>query len=367
MLTNNRLAARFWRAIALLLIGGGLTGLMWAQTALASRPSQEGDLPTPTRTRVPAFLYPPYPGEQSVSAIFDHQYPNYDLGSYDKTLVAPNGRAAVCTPRPNLTELPYPCIYENPYTSFGYDEHDGYDFRCTYVPLFASADSRHVIAAGWNDPQNHRRDLGLYVKLGHDLNGDGVDDYYTSYGHLSAISVSICQASPPDYCLRHGDIIGLSGNTGKSSGPHLHFLTQARPRLTPRPSGTPSESDWWSVVDPYGWYPWPNAEVTVDPHQTDLPPTLGFVYQQSESLWVVEPAIKNTPFPLPYGEGNALPYPPTPAGTQGIVEDYAHLWTPYASTGTPTQTPPAAPFFEAKPGCWRKDHNPPGSINNAHL
>ena len=41
--------------------------------------------------------------------------------------------------------------------------------------------------------------------------------YETLYGHMSKIKVSIGQK------INRGDLIGLVGNTGTSSGPHLHY------------------------------------------------------------------------------------------------------------------------------------------------
>jgi hypothetical protein len=136
---------------------------------------------------VPYFLYPPYPGIQGVSAIFDHAYPNYSANN--KYMSAPNGRKATCTtPSTHWTG----CEYDSPYTKFGYDDHDGFDFRIHYIPVFAAANSNWVVAVGWYDPTNHKLDLGLRVILGHDLNNDQKSDYFTYYGHFSAISIPKC-------------------------------------------------------------------------------------------------------------------------------------------------------------------------------
>lgn len=53
--------------------------------------------------------------------------------------------------------------------------------------------------------------LGMYVRIYH------AGGYVSVYGHLSAINVE------EDQPVKKGDIIGLSGNTGNSTGPHLHL------------------------------------------------------------------------------------------------------------------------------------------------
>lgn len=74
-------------------------------------------------------------------------------------------------------------------------------------PVMASADGTVIIAktSGWNGG------YGLYIVVSHP-NGT-----QTLYSHLSKVSVSAGQR------VEQGQTIGALGNTGKSTGPHLHF------------------------------------------------------------------------------------------------------------------------------------------------
>ncbi len=72
-------------------------------------------------------------------------------------------------------------------------------------PIFA-ADHGVVVYAGWND-----YGYGEMIVVDH---GSG---WQTLYAHLNQINV-VCGQE-----VYQGDIIGLMGSTGKSTGPHLHF------------------------------------------------------------------------------------------------------------------------------------------------
>lgn len=84
--------------------------------------------------------------------------------------------------------------------------HNGIDLAVpTGTPIYAAADGRVVIRK--NNPGGY----GYYLSIQHDK------DYYTVYGHLSKWLVSDGQT------VRAGQQIAKSGNTGRSTGPHLHF------------------------------------------------------------------------------------------------------------------------------------------------
>jgi len=75
------------------------------------------------------------------------------------------------------------------------------------TPILASASGTVIIArsSGYNGG------YGLYIAIKHD-NGT-----QTLYGHLSKVNVAIGQR------VSQGEVIGAVGNTGRSTGPHLHF------------------------------------------------------------------------------------------------------------------------------------------------
>ena len=84
--------------------------------------------------------------------------------------------------------------------------HTGIDYALyTGTAVLASADGVVSLAV------YSTTDYGNHIILDH---GDG---YQTLYAHLSEISVSVNQ----NIC--RGQIIGASGKTGNSTGPHLHF------------------------------------------------------------------------------------------------------------------------------------------------
>lgn len=83
--------------------------------------------------------------------------------------------------------------------------HEGVDFAVPEgTPVFASADGEVAVA-------EEDKNRGLHVSLQHK------NDYETWYSHLSSISVEAGEN------VKTGQKIGEVGNTGLSTGPHLHY------------------------------------------------------------------------------------------------------------------------------------------------
>lgn len=85
------------------------------------------------------------------------------------------------------------------------EAHPGIDIAVPEGSLVRASAAGRVSDTGL-DPQ-----YGNFVLLQHE------DDYQTMYGHLYRILVH------PGTMVDAGQVIGLSGNTGRSSAPHLHF------------------------------------------------------------------------------------------------------------------------------------------------
>ncbi|MFD7628441.1 M23 family metallopeptidase [Streptomyces sp. NPDC059851] len=83
--------------------------------------------------------------------------------------------------------------------------HTGIDFHAASGTSVHAVGLGTVVEAGWGGA------YGNNVVIKH------ADGTYTQYGHLASLSVSVGQQVTP------GQQIGLSGSTGNSSGPHLHF------------------------------------------------------------------------------------------------------------------------------------------------
>ncbi|MFI6490815.1 M23 family metallopeptidase [Streptomyces sp. NPDC050564] len=83
--------------------------------------------------------------------------------------------------------------------------HTGVDFHAASGTSVHAVGSGTVVTAGWGGAYGNQ----IVIKMH--------DGTYTMYGHLSSIGVSVGRTVTP------GQQIGLSGSTGNTTGPHLHF------------------------------------------------------------------------------------------------------------------------------------------------
>lgn len=83
--------------------------------------------------------------------------------------------------------------------------HEGMDFSAPVgTDIFATGNGK-VIYSGW------KQGYGETIEIDHGFN------YTTRYAHCSKRMVKVGQK------VKRGDVIALVGNTGKSTGPHLHY------------------------------------------------------------------------------------------------------------------------------------------------
>lgn len=103
------------------------------------------------------------------------------------------------------------CLFRDPDYPYRYlFEHSGLDIGVSQGTPVKAAETGYIAKAARGTQW-----YGNYVMI---IHGGNIT---TLYGHLSVISVS------QDQYVTKGQVIGLSGNTGFSSGPHLHLEVRA--------------------------------------------------------------------------------------------------------------------------------------------
>jgi murein DD-endopeptidase MepM/ murein hydrolase activator NlpD len=93
----------------------------------------------------------------------------------------------------------------NPFGGRGYEFHSGMDIDGNRGDLIAAPANGTVIKADWEGG------YGNLIEIDH---GNGLT---TRYGHLSKVGVQVGDT------VQRGQLIGLIGSTGRSTGPHLHY------------------------------------------------------------------------------------------------------------------------------------------------
>lgn len=114
----------------------------------------------------------------------------------------------------DVSDYCMPCSSNVVTSNYGYRRrfgrmHKGIDLRARVGDTIRAAFDGKIRLTKYE-----RRGYGYYIVMRHE---NGLE---TVYGHLSRFLVK-----PNDY-VKKGDPIALSGNTGRSTGPHLHFETR---------------------------------------------------------------------------------------------------------------------------------------------
>lgn len=181
-------------------------------------------LPTPGAEPVSGWRPPLYPVPWAVSA-YDHFY-------FARPIAADN----VNWP---LAEYRYGGVF------FADVVHTGVDIDANMGTPILAAGPGTVVSADWGlyteAPGNIDDPYGQAVVVRHDFGYKG-QTLYTVYAHMSKIIAVVGQH------VETGDVLGLVGDTGATTGPHLHFEV----RLDRNTFYTTYNPELWTAP-PQGW------------------------------------------------------------------------------------------------------------------
>ena len=166
-----------------------------------------------TRSALPAIIKPnvSYRTQLTIEAHEDVSASIVERIPFD---AVPTATDASIIKRPELLNLArpfdgdYPVSLEfghvNPVDHFNIPYHDGTDYAVPTGTTIRAVDDGEII------PYREVNSYGITVAIQHAWGR-------TYYGHLASSEAQIGQH------VKRGDAVGISGNTGLSSGPHLHF------------------------------------------------------------------------------------------------------------------------------------------------
>ena len=114
----------------------------------------------------------------------------------------------------------------NPFGGRGYEFHAGMDIDGNTGDLVAAPANGRITKANWEGG------YGNLIEVDH---GNGLT---TRYGHLSKVGVQIGDT------VQRGQLVGLIGSTGRSTGPHLHYEVRLNGKpINPRRFLPPSPTE----------------------------------------------------------------------------------------------------------------------------
>lgn len=161
-----------------------------------------------------------------------------------------------------------------------YGYHYGVDIGANGSTLAISASASGKVQA----VLTHTSGLGKHIILRHTINGQ---TFETVYGHLSAFNVQVGQT------VTQGQNIGTMGNTGNSTGTHLHFEIHEGIR-----SGNST------AVDPL---PYINGKIDITPTPEPIPHTYDGTWATLRTKSLTGSSTVNTFAHAGYGLNGTLP------------------------------------------------------------
>lgn len=186
----------------------------------------------------PLRLELPPPGDEPVSAWRPPLYPvPWALNPYDHFyFVRPIAADEVNWP---LARYRYGGVF------FADVTHTGVDIPAKPGTPVLAAGPGTIIWAGWGlfsgDPRNERDPYGLAVVIRHDFGHEG-QTLFTAYAHMRQVDVALGQ------WVDAGQYLGEVGDTGYTTGPHLHFEV----RIGDNTYFQTRNPELW-IVPPQGW------------------------------------------------------------------------------------------------------------------
>jgi len=114
--------------------------------------------------------------------------------------------------------------------------HKGIDYAAVIgTPVVAAVPGvvvhagKHIYKKGWG------WSFGIHVIVDNDAFEDGTAGLWAGYCHLNGVNVAVGQR------VAKGQLLGTSGNTGRTSGPHLHFQILSQRTWNPRKHRNPDK------------------------------------------------------------------------------------------------------------------------------
>ncbi len=263
------------------MVARGIFSLLWLFAASSCRSPEPDpiavaiDTPTPAATALPDAAFPTSPsptevlsGEETLLTLENQAYLQIPTPVEDPL------RFVFPTPKPAPVSAWRPPLYPTPWAPTPQDHfyfarpiaadevnwpladyryggvflpgvvHTGIDIPAEIgVPVLAAGSGR-VVWAGYGlftGSEDLADPYGLAVAIRHDF-GYQQEYLFTVYGHLSRVDVARGQQ------VQAGEVIGLTGETGKVTGPHLHFEVRVGRNTF---SGSRNPELW--LAPPQGW------------------------------------------------------------------------------------------------------------------